>query len=172
MDTGLNSIILKNPIFKMFKEELDKMLQAISLNYNIPYDEVSQIAFNNSNIALQYGIRKRTKRKIEASKQCMGRKIDGEQCTRSKKGPHEYCLSHHKNLKFGRIDDEKFNNMNQTKISQNKKKSDEYLATKRLVVNNVTYLIDDKQNIYTYNVESPVLIGKYQINHKSIISKH
>ena len=102
----------------------------------------------------------------------MGRKIDGEQCTRSRKGSYEYCLSHHKNLKFGRIDDIKFNNISVGKICQNKKKSDEYLATKRLVINNVTYLIDDKQNVYTYNVESPILIGKYQINHKSIVSKH
>lgn len=167
-----NSIILKNPIFKMFKEEFDKMLDAISVHYNLNLDEVSKIAFNNSNIALQYGIRKRTKRKIDACNQCMGRKIDGEQCTRSRKGSYEYCLSHHKNLKFGRIDDIKFNNISVGKICQNKKKSDEYLATKRLVINNVTYLIDDKQNVYTYNVESPILIGKYQINHKSIVSKH
>ena len=141
-----NNIILKNPIFKMFKEELDKMLMAISIQYNINFNEVSKIAFNNSNIALQYGIRKRTKRKIESGKQCMGRKIDGEQCTRSRKGLYEYCLSHHKNLKFGRIDDEKVNN--NRKVYQTKKKSDQYVATKRIIIKGVSWRMNlNYQNI-------------------------
>ena len=36
---------------------------------------------------------------------CMGRKIDGEQCTRSRRNGCDYCLSHSKRLPHGRIDD-------------------------------------------------------------------
>ena len=100
-----NNIILKNPIFKMFKDELENMLTTISDRYSIDYEELKKLSFSNSNLAIQYGIRKRIKRKIDKDKQCMGRKIDGEQCTRSRKECSEYCLSHQKNLKFGRVDD-------------------------------------------------------------------
>tara|TARA_B110001450_G_scaffold245273_1_gene258158 strand:- start:473 stop:970 length:498 start_codon:yes stop_codon:yes gene_type:complete len=155
-----NNIILKNPIFKMFKDELETMLQTISKTYDIDYDELKKLSFSNSKMAIQYGIRKRIKRKIDKDKQCMGRKIDGYQCTRSRKDKSEYCLSHQKNLKFGRIDDGKVITPDNER-KKKKTKGDDYIATKRKIIENITYLIDEKNNIYSYNIETPVLLGKY-----------
>lgn len=163
-----NNIILKNPIFKMFKDELENMLQTISKTYDIDYDELKKLSFSNSNLAIQYGIRKRIKRKIDKDKQCMGRKIDGEQCTRSRRDHSEYCLSHQKNLKFGRIDDGKvITQENERKKKKNK--GDDYIATKRKMIENITYLIDEKNNIYSYNIETPVLLGKYDTHQDKIV---
>jgi hypothetical protein len=164
-----NNIILKNPIFKMFKDELEAMLEIISNTYDINYEELKKLSFSNSNLAIQYGIRKRIKRKIDKDKQCMGRKIDGEQCTRSRKECSEYCLSHQKNLKFGRIDDGKVI-VQESERKKKKKRDDDYIATKRKIIKDITYLIDDKNNIYSYNIEAPVLLGTYDNLQDKIVS--
>jgi hypothetical protein len=168
INTMDNNIILKNPIFKMFKEELENMLHTISQTYDIDYEELKKLSFSNANLAIQYGIRKRIKRKIDKDKQCMGRKIDGHQCTRSRRDNLEYCLSHQKNLKFGRIDDGKVIT-HEGERKKKKKKGDDYIATKRKMIENITYLIDENNNIYSYNIESPVLLGKYDIENNNII---
>ena len=41
-----------------------------------------------------------------------------------------------------------------------KKVKDEFIETKEYTYNGVTYLVDQKNNVYTYNVESPSLIGE------------
>ena len=165
-----NNIILKNPIFKMFKDELENMLELISKTYGIDYEELKKLSFSNSNLAIQYGIRKRIKRKIEKDKQCMGRKIDGEQCTRSRKDSSEYCLSHQKNLKFGRIDDGKVITP-ESERKKKKKRGNDYIATKRKIIKNITYLIDEKNNIYSYNIEEPVFLGTYDAELDKIVNK-
>ena len=43
-----------------------------------------------------------------ASQQCMGRKLDGKQCTRGRKDGTEFCKSHLNKLPFGRIDDDDY----------------------------------------------------------------
>jgi len=165
-----NTVILKNPIFKMFKDELESMLRSISTTYNIDYEELAKLSFSNSNLAIQYGIRKRIKRKIDKDKQCMGRKIDGEQCTRSKKDTKEYCLSHQKNLKFGRVDDGRVITL-ETERKKKKRHGDDYIATKRKTINDITYLLDEKQNLYSYNLENPEFIGQYDEEHNTILNQ-
>lgn len=41
-----------------------------------------------------------------------------------------------------------------------KKVNDEYISTTEYPYNGVTYLIDSKNNVYTYNIEEPKLIGE------------
>ena len=164
-----NNVILKNPIFKMFKEELENMLETISKQYNIDYEELKKLSFSNSNLAIQYGIRKRIKRKIDKDKQCMGRKIDGEQCTRSRKDCSEYCLSHQKNLKFGRVDDGRVITQ-ETERKKKKRRGDDYIATKRKTIDDVVYLMDEKRNIYSYNLENPKYLGVYDEESEKIVS--
>ena len=41
-----------------------------------------------------------------------------------------------------------------------KKVKDEYISTNEYLYNGVTYLVDQKNNVYTYNVESPTQIGE------------
>jgi hypothetical protein len=164
-----NNVILKNPIFKMFKDELENMLTTISDRYSIDYEELKKLSFSNSNLAIQYGIRKRIKRKIDKDKQCMGRKIDGEQCTRSRKECSEYCLSHQKNLKFGRVDDGRVITQ-ETERKKKKRRGDDYIATKRKTIGEVVYLMDEKRNIYSYNLENPQYLGVYNDESDMIVS--
>ena len=163
-----NNIILKNPVFKLFNDEVEKMLERISETYNIDIEDLKKLSFSNSNLAIQYGIKKRIKRKIDKDKQCMGRKIDGDQCTRSRKDCSDYCLSHQKNLKFGRIDDPNYNTCIVTK-KKKKKENDDYIATKRHIIEHITYLIDEDNNIYSYNIDKPIYIGKYDSDTGKIV---
>jgi hypothetical protein len=41
-----------------------------------------------------------------------------------------------------------------------KKVNDEYISTTEYAYNGVTYLLDSKNNVYTYNIEEPKLIGE------------
>ena len=100
-----SNLVLKNPVLKIMNDEIESVIQKISQTYNIPLEDLRK-CYNHSCLAIKYGIKKRVKRKIDPCKQCMGRKIDMEQCTRSRKEGSEYCLSHQKSLKFGRIDDD------------------------------------------------------------------
>ena len=94
----------------------------------------------------------------------MGRKLDGLQCTRSKRPGNDYCLSHIKNLPHGRIDDETFDLNN--KSSKNKKKNlftqenTDFIATHIEIINNEKVLIDSNNNMYSFNIDAPVFLGK------------
>lgn len=41
-----------------------------------------------------------------------------------------------------------------------KKAKEEYLQTTEYIYNGITYLVDGKNNVYTYSLESPTLIGE------------
>jgi hypothetical protein len=41
-----------------------------------------------------------------------------------------------------------------------KKTKDEFVSTTEFQYNGITYLIDQKNNVYTYNIESPTFIGE------------
>lgn len=45
------------------------------------------------------------------------------------------------------------------KRGRKKKVKEEMIATEEYVFEGVTYLVDSNNNVYTYNVEAPVLIG-------------
>ena len=50
-------------------------------------------------------MKKRNRRVLDNSIRCMGRKIDGKQCTRSRLKDCDFCKSHKDNLAHGRVDD-------------------------------------------------------------------
>ena len=62
------------------------------------FNEIMQKFTNN--------LKKRNRKTLQNELRCMGRKIDGKQCTRRKKNGCEYCQSHYKKLTNGRIDDD------------------------------------------------------------------
>ena len=164
INTMDNNIILKNPIFKMFKEELENMLHSISQTYDIDYEELKKLSFSNANLAIQYGIRKRIKRKIDKDKQCMGRKIDGKQCTRSSLEESEFCKSHKENLPHGRYDNKDYIVPEKGKRGRKKKSIDyndgNYIATHLEMIDGVQYLVNEEGLIFSYNIESPIFIGQ------------
>lgn len=165
-----NLFILKNPIFKLLLEEIEEILHKVSNKYNINYNDLKDIAFKNSNLAVKYGIKKRIKRKIDKDHQCMGRKIDREQCTRSRQPGSDFCRSHQKTLKYGRIDDNLCEVIpKKTRGRKRKHDNKDYIATKIIVIDNIKYLIDNEDTIYTYNIEKPTVLGKY--DHQSKVIK-
>ena len=169
MSEDNNLFVLKNPIFKLLIEEIEEILKKISVKYELEYTDIRETAFKNSNLAIKYGIKKRIKRKIDKDKQCMGRKIDREQCTRSRQESSEFCKSHQKTLKYGRIDDTSFEDApKRPRGRKRKNENSDYIATKIITIQNVRYLIDKENIIYSYNIEQPHVLGKYDHEEKVI----
>lgn len=46
-----------------------------------------------------------------------------------------------------------------TKKSSSKKKKNDFIETEEYTYNGIVYLIDAKDQVYTYNIEKPMLIG-------------
>ena len=49
-----------------------------------------------SKIGAKFGVKRRNRRILSSDLQCMGRKLDGEQCTRGKKDGTDYCKTNRK----------------------------------------------------------------------------
>jgi hypothetical protein len=136
---------------------------------------------------------------------CLGRKMDGSQCTRKKYNNADFCKNHIKNLPNGRIPDvsassasasasasadkpsivEENANSNvpeeplveetksKLKISKRGRKSkivfdprqydNEYITLWEDIVEGEKVLVDNAGNVYTFDLEHPVYIGKKDI---------
>lgn len=51
-----------------------------------------------------------------------------------------------------------------TRKMYQKKKRQDYVETEELVFEGVTYLVDSRNQVYTYNVEKPMMIGERLID--------
>lgn len=155
--------IINQDLFKLIKAEMLSILDDINRDYNITECLKEKYNDNISNIGIKFGIKKRNRRILPNELQCMGRKLDGLQCTRSKRPGNDYCLSHIKNLPHGRIDDKSYD-INKT--NQQKKKQDssiinnEFIQTHVEIINSMTVLVDSENNVYSYDIDTPVLLGK------------
>lgn len=122
---------------------------------------ISSITKYNNNV------RKRNRKKLSNELRCMGRKIDGRQCTRRKKTGCDYCQSHIKKLTNGRIDQDYDTNKKKNKRGRKRKiefdpraYDSEYVTLWEDIVNNEKVLIDINNNVYTFNVTTPTYLGK------------
>lgn len=148
----------QNFILESVNNIINKRLEVVfkdlcKKNDNLEYDKlVKEYCKNTSK-------KKYKKNSINKCLQCMAKKADGEQCTRRRKvkddqgnlinPPIEYCGKHIKSIKYGRIDDEeKF------------KDTDKYIETRRQNIDGEYYLVDNKNRVYSYNKEHPILLGK------------
>ena len=153
--------LLHSNLTKNISEEITRILKEISENYNIEYDILINKYYPNNNFNFLFGNKKRIRRVLPTEMMCMGRKLDGKQCTRSRIDNLEYCLSHHKKLPNGRVDDLSYKPKLPGKRGRRKKIADYNVIQTRLeTINDEQYLVDDDNNIYTYNIESPEWIGK------------
>lgn len=160
------SPVLSNELIKLIEDEIDKSLKNISDKYNIEHSEISFFKPNINKISTIIGLKKRIRRTLPNELMCMGRKLDGEQCTRSRLNNKEYCLTHQKRLPNGRIDDENYVKKEKGKRGRKKKfseieNSEDYIPTRIIEINNTKYLKDFDNNVYTYNISEPTLIGKF-----------
>ena len=129
MEKSNLSISLNKKIQSVGNSELKIYIDKISNKYNISIDDLLDTINDNT------------------SNKCLARKQDGLQCTRNKKPNCDYCGKHIINRKFGNID----------KINDN----DNHDCIRMSIENidNVDYLIDDENLVYTNNIENPTLIG-------------
>ena len=161
--------IISSHLLKIFTDELNSIYSKISEKYTeIDMEELKSLYnLDASKLAINLGIKKRTRKKLDEDKICQGRKGDGNQCTRSKRVNSEYCLSHEKNLPHGRIDDTNYKPKVKGQRGRKRKdhvfkENDEYLPVIQTKINDNYYLCDTDNNIYTNNPEHPVFLGKLQ----------
>ena len=165
-DIDINKIqpIIPSNIYKILKEEINGIITKISKENGLNSQDILQKYDKDiSKIGVEIGIKKRNRRILPDEIRCMGRKIDGKQCTRSKRADSEFCLSHIKRLPHGRIDDDTYQAKVKGKRGRKKKicnfNNDEYIATRLEIINGTQYLVDSNNNVYSYNIESPTFIG-------------
>lgn len=165
IDLNLESIkpLISNDLLKTVLEEFNILISKISNRYGISVSDLNDFLKDDiSKLGVKLGIKKRNRRVLPPEKQCMGRKLDGNQCTR---GRHcetsEFCKSHANKLPLGRIDDvcTHVNEFQKDKKRKHSKKSSEYILTRIDTINNVNYLVDDRQFVYSFNTETPEFLG-------------
>ena len=124
---------------------LSDFMDNIENKYAISRDELEQLIPT---------IIDKKKKKLPCSNDllCLGRKQDGKQCTRRRKEGCEFCGKHINNQKYGRIDD------------SNNKINNELLRTILVNIDNSDYLMDNKNNLFSFHPEAPEYIGKYKDN--------
>ena len=147
-------------IIKVINNELSHIFKNISTDYNIDYDNLTQKYYPEMSKFNISETKKRTRRKLPDDMRCMGRKLDYEQCTRSRQDNNEFCQTHQKNLPNGRVDDN--NNHKKEKGKRGRKPKIEYdsIPTRVEYIDGENYLVDSDRNVYTYDLDNPEWIGK------------
>ena len=99
--------LVSSDLFKFVNDEVKTIIEKICLNYSLDYSEViDKYNIDILNIGAKFGVKKRNRRVLPQDKMCMGRKLDGKQCTRGRKDGSEYCKSHMNKLPFGDVREE------------------------------------------------------------------
>lgn len=155
--------LVSNDILKTVIEELNKMLYKVSVQYDIPFNDVKELVKPDINkFGIKLGVKKRNRRVLSSDKQCMGRKLDGNQCTRGRyKDDSEYCKSHANKLPLGRIDDEikQKESFIRGRKKKGGKKSMEYIVTSIQTIGDQNYLVDDRNFVFSFDTKSPQFLG-------------
>ena len=162
IDINLGDItpIIPNDLFKVINTEMQIIIENICIDNNLD----SKIVLNKySNemikIGSKFGVKKRNRRILSPELQCMGRKLDGKQCTRGKRDNSDYCKSHENKLPYGRID-EPFKGKEINKRGRKRKdKTNSLIATHVEVFEGKNYLVDEKNFVYTFNINKPEFLG-------------
>jgi hypothetical protein len=164
-DFDINTIkpLISNDLLKTVLDELDKIVLKISDRYDISHGDLKDYIRDDLNkLGIRLGIKKRNRRILPPDKQCMGRKLDGNQCTRGRHTKEsEYCKSHANKLPLGRIDDE-FIQKGPSQRGRKKKmdkKSMEYIMTHIETIDDINYLVDDRNMVLSFDTQTPKFLG-------------
>ena len=163
----VNSIkpIIPTEFYKLMRDEMSNLVNNLLDELQISDNDIKKKYESRlNNIGEKLGIKKRNRRSLPTELQCMGRKIDGKQCTRSKLSGLDFCKSHHENLPQGRIDDNDYKMKEKGKRGRKKKdelyNNDQYLAVYPEVFNDGNqYFVDSNNLVYSYNIENPEFLG-------------
>lgn len=171
-----NNKIQKSMFFVCHKS-IDAFCNNLKKTYNItiPQEFIDEQIINNiPNLIKEYtsNLKKRCKKYINIELICLGRKLDGKQCTRKKYNENEFCKSHLNKLSNGRIDEAaklviKNKRGRKRKIDFDPRQYDnEYITLWEDIISGERVLIDNNNNIYTFDIERPQYIGKKSITNK------
>lgn len=130
-------------------------------------------------------VKKRCKKNVDINLICIGRKLDGKQCSRKKSINNEYCKSHLK--KIINMNTQKKDENNKTVIRNKRGRKpkvqfdprrydNDYLTLWEDLIEGEKVLIDNDGNVYTFNTSHPILLGKKDVNttlnFKELIAKY
>lgn len=166
--------MLSQNAFKIITDEMNTILKGIQKKYKITDQSFAETYDKQiQGLSLKLGMKKRNRRVLDNDIRCMGRKIDGKQCTRSRLKEGDFCKSHKDNLPHGRVDDPNYQPPEKGKRGRKKKSIDyndgNYIATHLEMIDGVQYLVNEEGLVFTYNIESPIFIGRK--TKKGIIEK-
>jgi hypothetical protein len=149
-------------------------------NFTIP-DELVIKTVNNiiPDMIKEYtsNMKKRSKKIISIEMICMGRKLDNKQCSRKKHNGTDFCKSHLRKLSNGRIDQpliptNKNKRGRKRKVQFDPRQYDnEYITLWEDIIDGYKVLVDNNNNVYTFNLNNPMFLGKKNINLKLDIDK-
>lgn len=116
-------------------------------------------------------LKKRCKKVFSPDMICLGRKLDNKQCSRKKHNGSDFCKSHLRKLSNGRIDQPIISNKNKRgrkrKVQFDPRQYDnEYITLWEDLIDGNKVLVDINNNVYTFDVNNPVYIGKKHIDLK------
>ena len=155
--------LVSSDLFKFVNEEIKVIIDKICLQYNLDSNDVLQkYNIDILNIGAKFGVKKRNRRILPLDKQCMGRKLDGKQCTRGRKDNSEFCKSHLNKLPFGRIDDDylvKEPSKRGRKRKNNVSNCNKYIVTHIEEIDGNNYLVDNNNMVYSFDVNNPLFLG-------------
>lgn len=152
---NLNPIASK--LTDIIKDECERIIIEIADEHNLDKDELLEKHLaNDLNKSFYKNDKKKTRHRkcVPIEEMCLGRKIDLTQCTRRRKGDKLFCATHSNSLPFGRVDDGKDYGNN-----KDIKTNDDYIAMMVFEYKDETFLIDNNNIVYTYDIENPVRIG-------------
>ena len=158
---------------------IDELLRS-KYNITIPHECLVQaITTIIPNIIKEYNcnIKKRYKKTIPREIICLGRKLDNNQCSRKKHDNTDLCKSHLRKLSNGRIDQPskvivKSKRGRKRKVQFDPRQYDnEYITLWEDIIEGYKVLVDNNNNIYSFDIAKPVFLGKKDINFK-LSAKH
>ena len=159
------SPIIPNNLFKLINYELNTIIEKICNENNLDFKDISdKYSEDITKIGTKFGIKKRNRRVLPAEFQCMGRKLDAKQCTRGKRDNSDYCKSHENKLPFGRIDEPFKGKELKNRGRKKRVKNNDYIATHVEIIDGKNYLVDDRNFVYTFNINNPEFLGIKQNN--------
>jgi hypothetical protein len=157
--------IIPNDLFKLINIEFNIIIEKICNENNLNSTKILDSYSNDiSKIGTSFGVKKRNRRILPFEFQCMGRKLDGKQCTRGKRENSEYCKSHENKLPYGRID-EPFKSKETSKRGRKRKdKQHDMISTCVEKIDGKNYLVDENKFVYTFSIKNPEFLGIFENN--------
>jgi hypothetical protein len=169
-------------MFFVTYKSLDTIYKELHNKYNftIPKELVEKaVNVIIPNMIKEYtgNMKKRCKKVINQDMICLGRKLDNKQCSRKKHNGTDFCKSHLRKLSNGRID-QPYVSVNKNKRGRKRKVQfdprqydNEYITLWEDIVDGHKVLVDNNNNVYTFNLTNPVFLGKKDISLKLDLTK-